>query len=162
MTTNPALFLMTKFLITSVVAGLAGASAMVIAIHLITRQTELKAAPLQVLGSVFTRSLDSALLVGSILHLVSGVAFAALYILIFAFFDVTSPIALIFFGSSLGAAQGFVISFFIITLVAEHHPIEQFRAKGVLVAVEFLLGHLAYGAVVGATVAAFGFQVTLD
>jgi len=42
-----------------------------------------------------------------------------------------------------------VVSFALVVLVAEHHPLERFQKAGMGVAVAHLLGHLVYGLIIG-------------
>jgi hypothetical protein len=49
----------------------------------------------------------------------------------------------------IGFLHGFVVFFLLINMVAEHHPLPEFREVGVGVAAAHLVGHIIYGLVVG-------------
>ncbi len=148
--------LILQFLIFTLIAGLAGSAAMDGVMHLITRSGVTPAPMTTALGSLFTRSLETASLVGWFIHGVSGVAFAMLYTLLFLAFGLEAALACLVAGLGIGFLHGIVVSIMLVMVVSEHHPIEAFRNAGIEVGVAHLAGHLAYGATVGLIVGISG------
>lgn len=101
------------------------------------------------LGSFVTRRYENALLPGLLIHFFSGILFAFPYAFVFGLVDVRSAGALGAIGALVGFVHGFAMSFILLTSVSERHPLERFRSAGIEVAVAHILGHIAYGAVVG-------------
>jgi len=147
------------FLLTTTVAGLVGTGGMTLLMYLLTRTGFTNAAMVQAIGSMLTKSLENALMVGTLLHIVSGVIFAMIYTIGFNFFQLDGLIVLTLVGLGYGTAHGFVLSFILVSSVAEHHPLDEFREAGLAVAVAHLLGHIVYGALVGFVVGLSGFTV---
>ncbi|MCB1166058.1 MAG: hypothetical protein KDK33_07895 [Leptospiraceae bacterium] len=108
------------------------------------------------LGSLVTRDKDSGLLAGLITHVVGGIMFAFPYCFVVSVFPESDLLTPLLIGGLAGFFHGFVFSFVMIALVAENHPIEQFRQAGVSVAVAHILGHIVYGLVAGALVYLLG------
>lgn len=146
-----------EFLTTAIAAGLIATAAMVLVMAAITQFGITNADMVRAIGSLFTRSLDTARTVGSFIHFTAGVVFAFLYILAFQLIGVEGALTMIA-GTVLGFAHGFVMSFILVTSVAEHHPLEQFRKAGFAVAAAHFIGHGVYGFAIGAVVAAIGFS----
>lgn len=105
---------------------------------------------IRALGSMVMKKEEDALFAGVAIHLVSGVIFAFLYVGIWSFLPLEAMREFILFGILSGTFHGLVVSFLLITLVAGRHPVERFRNAGIGVGVAHLIGHVAYGAAVGA------------
>jgi hypothetical protein len=52
-------------------------------------------------------------------------------------------------GTALGTFHGAAMSFILMALVADTHPVERFRTAGVEVAAAHVVGHVVYGMGVG-------------
>ena len=156
---NPLLLVIVHFLLVSFVAGFIGTMGMTGVMYLITRSGLTNADMVRAIGSIFTRSLDSALLIGGILHIISGIIFAMLYIIGFNLFGFEGTPVLTAIGLCYGVAHGFVLSFILVAAVAEHPPLPQFQEAGFSVAVSHFVGHLVYGVLVGFVVGLTGFTV---
>ncbi len=149
--------LILQFLIFTIIAGLAAAAAMDGVMFLISRTGFTKGTMTVALGSLFTRSMETARVVGWFIHGVSGVLFAMLYTLLFLSFGLEAGLACLAAGLGIGFLHGIVVSIMLVMVVSEHHPIEKFRNAGIEVGVAHMAGHLAYGAVVGAVIGISGF-----
>ncbi len=141
--------LVVRFLVTVLLAGLVGTGAMTLLMSLATRSGMANADMVRAIGSVFTGSLDRALLVGGTLYATGGVVFAVLYTLVLGFLSVEGFWLTVVAATLLGFVHGFVMSFILVVAVAERHPVERFREAGFAVAVVHLAGHVAYGLGVG-------------
>ena len=131
---------------------------MVILMTLITRSGIMNADMGRAIGSFFTRSRSSSLLVGGIIHYTAGVVFAVLYLLLFQTVGAQGVWA-IAAGVLTGFAHGYVMSFILVSSVGQHHPLKEFQEVGIPVAVAHFGGHIVYGAIIGLTVAWSGFYV---
>ncbi len=138
------------FLLTAILAGLAGTGAMTLLMSVITRTGLANADMVRAIGSIVTRSLDRALLVGVALYTTGGLVFAILYAAALSFFPLKGFWPTFGASSLLGFVHGFVMSFVLVAAVAEHHTLERFREAGFGVALAHLIGHIAYGMGVGA------------
>lgn len=104
---------------------------------------------IRALGSYAKKRYEGSFFPGLLIYLVGGIIFAALYIFVWRYFGVTDPTTIVATGALLGLAHGFVVSFALIILVAEHHPMEKFRRVGFGVALTHIAGHVVFGAVLG-------------
>jgi hypothetical protein len=144
--------LISEFLIVALVAGLAGTAGMTGFMNALTKKRITNADMIRAIGSALTRNLESSLLVGALLHFISGTFFAIIYTLCFGLMGLTSLTTYMFVGLCMGFVHGFVLSFILIIVIAEHHPLPQFREPGFGTAVAHLVGHVLYGLIVGAVV----------
>lgn len=148
-----------EFLLSSILAGLVATAAMTSSMHLLTFFRFTNADMVRAIGSIFTRSMESALLVGGILHTIAGIGFAMIYIIVMNLFPPLGFLWTIGLGALLGLAHGFAMSFILVATVAEHHPIATYRQAGMGVAVAHIMGHVVFGIVVGTIVALLGFRI---
>ncbi len=131
-------------------AGFTGTALMTAVMWFIHRSGWANADMTRALGSLVTRRYENSLFPGLALHFAAGCFFAVGYLLVFRSLDLHSMKASIAVGLALGAFHGAAMSFILMALVAETHPVERFRAAGVEVAAAHIVGHLAYGIGVGA------------
>ncbi len=104
---------------------------------------------IRALGSYAKKTYQGSFFPGLVIYLLGGIIFAAIYIFIWRYFGITDPKTIVMSGALLGTAHGFCVSFGLIILVAEHHPLEKFRHAGFGVALTHILGHIVYGTVLG-------------
>lgn len=154
------LYLIIEFLLATFLAGIIATGGMTVFMNGITRAKITNADMVRAVGSMFTKgSGDAALMVGAMLHLISGVGFAMIYTIIVNFFGVPEGIATIGGMTLLGAFHGFVLSFLLVVSVAEHHPLQEFQEAGIGVAVAHFVGHIVYGFLLGAVITALRFRI---
>ena len=104
---------------------------------------------LRALGSILTRTEAKALLPGTLLHFLFGIVFAFIYVGFWSALPIAALWTYLAMGVIFGLGHGLVVSFALVILVAEHHPLQRFQQAGMGVAIAHLLGHVAYGFVVG-------------
>ena len=148
-----------KSILIIILSGILGTGGMSLVMWLITRSGLANADMVRAVGSIYTRSYENALLPGIIMHFTAGIIFAFLYVLFLSLFSLGSVGAYIGMGAMTGVFHGLVVSFLIVVLVAEHHPIEQFQKAGSEVAVAHLVGHIIYGLIVGAVIGIAGIRL---
>jgi hypothetical protein len=148
--------LIVEVLLEVILAGAVGTAAMTLLMSFVTKAGLANADMVRAIGSVFTGSLERALLVGATLYTTGGFVFAMLYTIALSLLPVEGFWPIFGFSTLFGFVHGFLVSFFLVVLVAEHHPIERFREAGFGVALAHLLGHVVYGMGVGVVLGTLG------
>ena len=148
---------METYVLTALV-GIAGAIVMSALMYGIHYAGLAEADMIRAIGSIITKAEDDALFVGSAVHLTSGVVFSFVYVAFLSLFPFEGVGGFFLFGIVAGAFHGLVVSFVLVSVVAGHHPLERFRQAGFGVAVTHLIGHVAYGGVVGAAAGWYGLR----
>lgn len=151
---------MNAFIFT-IVAGIVGTAGMSLAMWAITKSGVANAGMIRAIGSLFTKSYGNSFNPGIIIHFISGILFAFLYVILISIFAPTSIAAAIGTGAMIGLFHGVAFAFLLVIMVAEHHPLEQFRAAGFEVAIAHLVGHIIYGILVGLVVGLTGARIFL-
>ena len=132
-------------------AGLLGTMSMSGIMWAISYIGDVNADMVRAIGSFYTKDMKTALVPGLITHLIIGILFAFPY----AFIISLAPkvlIASIVTGGVLGFVHGYLVSFGIVALVSDRHPLPEFREAGFAIAAAHVLGHVFYGVTVGWTV----------
>jgi hypothetical protein len=142
-------------LLCSVAAGVVGTGGMTGIMYLIDRFGLANAKMEVAIGSLITKSWKNARQVGLIMHFSAGICFAVLYAVLFHFLKVHGLPAFFGHGVITGFVHGFVMSFFLVYAVAEHHPLPEFREVGFGVALTHVVGHVVYGGLVGLVLGVF-------
>lgn len=148
-----------EFLLTSAIAGMVATAGATACVSMFTGFQLSASEMMQAIGSVFTRSLESSLLVGRILHFIAGIGFAMIYIIVMSMFPMGGPLWPIGMGALIGLAHGFALSFVLVVTIAEHHPIPRYRSLGIGMAVAYIMAHVVYGMLVATTVVLLGFSL---
>lgn len=144
------------FVLTSLVAGMLGAIAMEVVMWAITRAGWAQGNMIVAIGSVITRSREHALRAGVMLHAISAVAFAMVYTFAMKELGLAHFPTAFFAGIGFGVIHGMIVSLMLVWIVAERHPLKEFREAGLAVGVSHFAGHVAYGAVVGLVIGLAG------
>lgn len=101
------------------------------------------------LGSFFTGTLDNAAALGTLIHSLSGVVFGVIYFLIMhAMSALVLPYAL-FLGLGFGFFHGLIMSYCLMFIASERHPIEKYRKATLEQGLLHLVGHIIFGGVAG-------------
>ena len=141
-----------SFLLTSLAAGVLGGIAMEGVLWLIGRAGWAKADMIVALGSLLTKSRESAWRVGAIVHFMSAIGFAMVYTALMLTLGYTKMPSSMMLGAGVGFAHGLVVSLGLVWVVAEQHPLEEFNEAGLAIGLSHIVGHVVYGAVVGLVV----------
>jgi Family of unknown function (DUF6789) len=143
----------------TVLAGVIATVVMTASLYAIHWRGFAEADMLRALGSIFTRKESNALPVGVVLHFLSGIVFAFLYVVVWSTLPVNAFQHYVLLGLFTGFAHGLVVSYVLVVLVAEHHPLERFQRAGIGVAVAHLAAHVVYGLLVGIVAGSFLLQL---
>lgn len=141
----------------SLIGGILGTLGMTIFLTVVSKSGYANADMVRALGSLFTKTLDSAFKVGIIIHICSGIIFAFFYTFAISALDVRGFLSSAGAGLLIGFIHGAVVSFLLVASVAENHPLPQFQKAGFSVAVAHWAAHLIYGLIVGISVGIIGY-----
>lgn len=133
----------------TVLAGLIATAAMSGALYAIHWRGLAEADMIRAVGSIITRKESNAMLPGFILHFLSGIGFAFLYVIVWSSLPLEGFVHYVALGALTGFAHGLVVSFVLVVLVAEHHPVPRFQEAGIDVALAHLAAHVVFGLLVG-------------
>jgi len=149
-------------LLSSVAAGVIATAVMVFFLYLPLAWGGDYYDVLGALGSAVTGELDGrARFLGSLIYFAGGVFFAVFYgwvVLSLMRLDFEVPQLIAFpglpveinlfypiLGVALGLGHGILVAFFLTIVIIEHHPLEHFRNRFILI-VSQLISHIAFGA----------------
>ena len=141
-----------KYLLTSFVAGVLGGLAMELAMWLICRAGLAKGDMILALGSLLTKTRDNAYRVGLIVHVTAAMGFALVYTLLMVTLGYTHLPVSLMLGLGVGVMHGLLVSLMLVWVVADRHPLEEFKEADLLVGLSHMVGHVAYGAIIGLVV----------
>ncbi len=146
---------MNTILVTAL-AGVIGTAGISIALWGISHTGIANAPMIRAIGSLFTRSYEDSFGLGLTVHFIVGIIIAFVYVALISLLEPASLAGAIAYGGMIGLAHGVAFGFLLVVVVAEHHPLEQFRRAGLEVVVAHLFGHVVYGVLVGAVVGLTG------
>jgi hypothetical protein len=148
---NVATFLL-GYLGTAIAAGILGGLAMELAMWLISRAGLARGDMVLALGSLLTKSRENAYRVGLIVHATAAIGFGLVYTLLMITLGYTAMPLTLMLGLGVGTLHGILVSLMLVWVVADRHPLEEFKEADLLVGLSHFAGHVAYGAVVGVVV----------
>jgi hypothetical protein len=139
---------MTALLITAAV-GFVATGMMALTLYLINWGGFANADMINAVGSFVTKNEADALGTGLLIHFAVGITFAFVYVGAWSAWALPGFQQYLLLGVLSGAFHGLVVSFLLVAVVAEHHPLERFQKAGVGVAAAHWVAHLVYGLVIG-------------
>ena len=143
---------MMAFVLTALLAGALGGVAMELVMWSITRVGRVKGDMILALGSLLTKRREHAHRVGLIVHAAAALAFGLGYTLLMVALGITGMPLSMMLGLGVGVLHGMIFSLMLVWVVADHHPLEEFKEADLLVGLCHLAGHAAFGAVAGVVV----------
>lgn len=146
------LLFLVKYLITSLIAGVIGGLAMQLVMWLISRAGLARGDMILALGSLITKSRESAYRVGFVVHGIAAVGFGLVYTLLMVVLGYTQLPESLLLGLGVGIGHGLVVSLMLVWVVCDHHPLAEFKEADLLVGLSHFAGHVAYGGAVGLVV----------
>ena len=141
-----------KYLCTALLAGAIGGLAMQLTMRLIARGGHVKGDMILALGSLITKSRDNAYRVGLIVHATAAIGFGLVYTLLMVTLGYTGLPLSLMLGLGVGALHGLIVSLMLVWVVADQHPLEEFKEADLLVGLSHMAGHVTYGGVIGLVV----------
>lgn len=137
------------YILMSLVSGLIATTGMTLLLNAITKSGIANADMVRAVGSLFTKSLDNAAKTGIVIHYSVGLIFGFAYTFAIQLFEVQGFLSNVGSGILIGFIHGAVVGFMLVTTVAEHHPLKEFRQAGFSVAAAHWAAHLFYGLLIG-------------
>jgi hypothetical protein len=148
---NTTLYLV-GYLGTSLVAGVLGGLAMELTLWVIARAGLAKGDMILALGSLMTKTRDNAYRVGLVIHATAALGFGLVYTLLMVTLGYTHMPLSLMLGLGAGVFHGIVVSLMLVWVVADRHPLEEFKEADLLVGLSHFAAHVVYGGVVGLVV----------
>ena len=140
------------FVLTALLAGALGGVAMELVMWIIARAGRVKGDMILALGSLLTKRREHARRVGLIVHGAGALGFGMLYSLLMVTLGLTQMPISMMLGLGVGVLHGLLFSLMLVWVVADHHPLEEFKEADLLVGLCHLAGHAAFGLVAGVVV----------
>jgi hypothetical protein len=140
------------FLVTALLAGVLGGLAMELVMWIIAKAGLAKGDMILALGSLLTKRREHAYRVGLIVHVSAAVAFGVLYALLMVTLGYTGLPRSMMLGLGVGVLHGLLVSLMLVWVVADQHPLEEFKDADLLVGLSHVAGHAAFGFVAGLVV----------
>lgn len=141
-----------QYLGTSLVAGVVGGLALEGVMWLISRAGLAKGDMILALGALLTKSRENAYRVGFVIHVMAAMGFALVYVLLLLTLGFTHLPYSMLVGLGVGVLHGLLVSLMLVWVVADRHPLEEFKEADLLVGLSHMAGHVAYGGVIGLVV----------
>lgn len=145
----------------TIIAGIVGTGLMSVLMLAITTSGAANADMVRAIGSIVTKSYDNAIAPGLVIHFVVGIVIAFAYSIFMGLLDVDGILKYITFGLILALFHGLVVSFVLVIMVAQYHPLERFQKAGGEVVIAHFIGHLFYGLGVSVVLGALGAKIVL-
>lgn len=147
-----------EYLLTAVVAGGLAGLTMELVMWLIARAGLMKGDMILAIGSLVTKSRDNAYRVGVVIHAIAAIGFSLVYTLLMFTLGYTHLPMSLMIGLGVGVIHGVLVSLMLVWVVAEQHPLEEFKDADLLVGLSHLVGHVVYGGTVGLVVGLSAFS----
>lgn len=112
---------------------------------------------IRVLGSLVTKQRESSFSTGLMLHFFWGIFFAIFYTLAIILYNLHDIFSTTVVGFLLSLVHGFVAGMLLAVVVAEHHPVEEYRRPGMVVIIAYMAAHAVYGTLAGFVVGLIGY-----
>ena len=136
-------------IVLGVICGLIGSIAMNLFMRTVSNAYSQRVDMTIALGSFFTGTTENAATLGTAIHSLSGIVFGVIYFLIMhAMNALVFPYA-IFLGLGFGFFHGLVMSYCLMFIASERHPIEAYRKATLEEGLLHLVGHIIFGGVAG-------------
>lgn len=130
-------------------AGLLATTVMIAVMSLIHRLSWANADMIRAIGSLYSRSYEMSVVPGLVIHYSAGLSFALLYSCLIAIAPVDGGGGVVILSLLAGLVHGLMVSLFLAVLVAEHHPLREFRDASFGVLAAHGVGHVFYGGTLG-------------
>jgi len=136
-------------IILGAICGLIGSFAMNLFMRTVSHAYSKRVDMVIALGSFFTGTVERAAILGTLIHSIAGIVFGVLYFLLMnAMHSLSFPSA-VFLGLGFGFFHGLVMSYCLMFIASERHPIEAYRKATLEEGLLHLVGHVIFGVVAG-------------
>jgi len=131
------------------ICGLIGSFAMNLFMRTVSHAYSKRVDMVIALDSFFTGTVERAAILGTLIHSIAGIVFGVLYFLLMNAMNSLSFPSAIFLGLGFGFFHGLVMSYCLMFIASERHPIEAYRKATLEQGLLHLVGHVIFGAVAG-------------
>jgi uncharacterized membrane protein YvlD (DUF360 family) len=131
------------------VCGLIGSFAMNLFMRTVSHAYSQRVDMVIALGSFFTGTVDRAAILGTLIHSIAGIVFGILYFLLMNVMNSLSFPSAVFLGLGFGFFHGLIMSYCLMFIASERHPIEAYRKATLEQGLLHLVGHMIFGGVAG-------------
>ncbi len=136
-------------IILGVICGLIGSFAMNLFMRTVSHAYSQRVDMVIALGSFFTGTVDRAVILGTVIHSLSGIVFGVLYFLLMNAMNSLSFPSAVFLGLGFGFFHGLIMSYCLMFIASERHPIEAYRKATLEQGLLHLVGHMIFGGTAG-------------
>jgi len=143
----------TEYLLVSAVGGGTGAAAMYFGVGVLNALGWAKGDILLAIGDIFLHRRKNAFQLGLLLHVVTSVAFAPLYLLVLAKIGFVAFPGALMAGAFFGFFHGLFASLGLVWVASNQPMLPEFTGARLPFGVIHCAGHIAYGATVGCVIA---------
>jgi hypothetical protein len=139
-----------KIILVIIIAGILGATGRILLLELVSRVRVTHVDPIKAVGTLYHGYFGHPFLRGIGANYLFGIISAFIYLVLVSFIcPVASIPATAAFCALIGLFQGYAEGFPLVPLVAEHHPLPEFRKYGHEVVLCNWLVQILYGLIVG-------------
>jgi len=139
-------------IIVTLIGGILATSARVVFLELVSKLRAVHVDMIKVVGTLYHGSYEHSLLKGVGAHFLFGIIAAFIYLFLISVFSPATILASLGYGALLGFFHGCVVSFTLIVVIDENHPIPQFRRYGHEVVIYYWIAQILYGLIVGTVI----------
>lgn len=136
-------------IILGAICGLIGSFAMNLFMRTVSHAYSQRVDMVIALGSFFTGTVDRATILGTLIHSIAGIVFGILYFLLMNAMNSLSFPSAVFLGLGFGFFHGLIMSYCLMFIASERHPIEAYRKATLEQGLLHLVGHMIFGGVAG-------------
>ncbi len=136
-------------IILGAICGLIGSFAMNLFMRTVSHAYSQRVDMVIALGSFFTGTVDNAATLGTLIHSIAGIVFGILYFLLMNVMNSLSFPSAVFLGLGFGFFHGLIMSYCLMFIASERHPIEAYRKATLEQGLLHLVGHVIFGGVAG-------------
>lgn len=131
------------------ISGLIGSIAMNLFMRTVSNAYSKRVDMVIALGSFFTGKIDNAATFGTAIHTIAGIVFGVLYFLIMNAMNALALPYALFLGLGFGFFHGLIMSYCLMFIASERHPLEKYRKATLEQGLLHLVGHIIFGGVAG-------------
>jgi ABC-type Mn2+/Zn2+ transport system permease subunit len=129
--------------------GLIGSIAMNLFMRTVSHAYSQRVDMVIALGSFFTGKIDNAATLGTLIHSITGIVFGILYFLLMNAMNSLNFPSAVFLGLGFGFFHGLTMSYCLMFIASERHPIKAYRKATLEQGLLHLVGHVIFGGVAG-------------
>ena len=136
-------------LLSMTVIGIIATSGMISFLWLITGLTKTNVDMVKAVGSIYSKSEETALTPGLLMQFTSGIIMTYIYGVFFSLLHLTTSYSYALIALLFGLIHGLAVTIVLKHLIAEHHPLEKFQEVNFKKSLAHILAHILFGLIIG-------------